>query len=49
MPYDEAVRLYDYTKMTDGWNVLPNGEKVFYISNPALGLWADPKRFYAEN
>jgi hypothetical protein len=25
--------------LRDGFNTLPNGEEVFYISNPALGLW----------
>lgn len=30
---------YDISKLTDGWNVV-NGERIFYISNPALGLWA---------
>jgi nickel-dependent lactate racemase len=35
---------YDPKKLTDGWNDLvhPDGskERIFYISNPALGLWA---------
>jgi hypothetical protein len=30
---------YDPEKLTDGFNTLPGGEEVFYISNPALGLW----------
>lgn len=45
MPLDEALRLYDPAQLTDGYNILPNGEKIFYISNPALGLWADRSRF----
>ena len=32
-------RKYDVTKLRDGMNVV-DGEEVFYISNPALGLWA---------
>ncbi|MDD4494011.1 MAG: lactate racemase domain-containing protein [Eubacteriales bacterium] len=39
MPFDEAVTRYDPKKLTDGWNTLPDGEEIFYISNPALGLW----------
>ena len=39
------TRRYDPTKLTDGWNTLPDGEKIFYISNPALGLWAYRRRF----
>jgi hypothetical protein len=31
---------YDPAKLQDGWNTLPDGERIFYISNPALGLWA---------
>jgi len=45
MPYGEAVKLYNPDVLRDGYNTLPSGEKIFYISNPALGLWADPKRF----
>jgi nickel-dependent lactate racemase len=36
---------YDPAKLRDGWNTLPGGEKIFYISNPALGLWACRARF----
>ena len=39
------VDRYNPEKLTDGLNRLPNGEEVFYISNPALGLWAHRKRF----
>jgi nickel-dependent lactate racemase len=31
---------YDPTRLTDGWNTLPDGERVFFVSNPGLGLWA---------
>ena len=31
---------YDPGQLNDGWNDLPDGERIFYISNPALGLWA---------
>ena len=36
---------YDPNKLQDGYNTLPDGEKVFYVSNPALGLWAYAGRF----
>lgn len=45
MPYDEAVKKYDPAKLTDGFNTLEDGEEIFYISNPALGLWADKNRY----
>ena len=35
----EYTAKYDPGKLADGWNVL-DGEEIFYISNPALGLWA---------
>lgn len=44
MPYDEAVKKYDPAKLNDGWNTV-DGEQVYYISNPALGLWADRSKF----
>ena len=34
------TRRYDPAMLQDGWNTLPDGERFFYISNPALGLWA---------
>lgn len=39
MPYEEASKIYDPKKLSDGYHEI-NGEKIFYISNPALGLWA---------
>ena len=39
------IRRYDPEKLKDGWNTLPGGETIFYISNPALGLWACRRRF----
>ncbi|MBQ8512961.1 MAG: DUF2088 domain-containing protein [Clostridia bacterium] len=37
-PYDEMAAKYDPAKLKDGWNTV-DGEEIFYISNPALGLW----------
>ncbi len=38
------TKRYDPTTLTDGWNDLVHAdgsqERIFYISNPALGLWA---------
>jgi hypothetical protein len=31
---------YNPETLRDGFNTLADGEQVFYISNPALGLWA---------
>jgi nickel-dependent lactate racemase len=40
----EYSAKYDPAKLTDGWNVV-DGEEIFYISNPGLGLWAFEGRF----
>ena len=38
MPYEEAVKKYDPKVLKDGYNTV-DGEEIYYISNPALGLW----------
>jgi nickel-dependent lactate racemase len=45
MPLEDALKSYDPEQLADGYNSLPDGERIFYISNPALGLWADRSRF----
>ena len=42
---DSTMKKYDPKKLVDGVNVLSDGEEIFYISNPALGLWAYKDRF----
>ncbi len=42
---DEMRGRYDPNVLSDGVNVLPGGEEIFYISNPAIGLWASRDRF----
>ena len=37
---EPMLRRYDPKVLRDGWNVLPDGERIYYVSNPALGLWA---------
>ncbi|MBK5203467.1 MAG: DUF2088 domain-containing protein [Prolixibacteraceae bacterium] len=41
---DEIMKKYDPKKMKEGYNNI-DGEEVFYISNPALGLWAFKDKF----
>lgn len=43
--YKEMTGKYDPSKLQEGMNIMPNGEEIFYISNPALGLWAFKDRF----
>ena len=42
---NEMSKRYDPGKLKDGWNTLPDGEEIYYVSNPAIGLWAVPERF----
>ena len=39
------MERYNPTQLKDGWNTLPSGKEIYYISNPALGLWAYRDRF----
>lgn len=41
---DEMTRKYDPAKLKDGVNIV-GGEEIFFISNPALGLWSYRGRF----
>ena len=36
---DELSRRYDPATLKTGFNTMPDGEEIFYISNPATGLW----------
>ncbi len=44
---NEALTRYDIDKLLVGWNVLDNGERIFFVPNPALGLWAERGKFNA--
>ncbi len=43
--YAEMSRRYDPKKLKDGFNTMPDGEEIFFISNPALGLWVRRELF----
>ena len=42
---NENLSKYRPENLSDGWNIMPDGEEIYYISNPALGLWAYSDRF----
>ena len=44
---EAMTKRYNPDKLKDGYNRLPDGEEIFYISNPALGLWALKSQFEA--
>ena len=43
--YDEVVKTYDPFKLHEGENVMDDGEVIFFVSKPALGLWASADKF----
>ena len=43
--YDEMVKRYDPQKLSYGYNTLPDGEEIYFIPNPALGLWINREKF----
>ncbi len=46
--YDDLnlmMQKYNPELLVDGFNRLPDGEEIFFISNPALGLWAYKNKF----
>ncbi len=40
----DVIKRYDPAQLKDGWNILPDGEEIYYISNPAIGLWAERRK-----
>jgi nickel-dependent lactate racemase len=42
---NEMLARYNPVKLADGFNRMSDGEEIFFISNPALGLWAYKEKF----
>ncbi len=43
---EQMEKIYDIHSLKEGFNTLTNdGEEIFFISNPALGLWAEKYKF----
>jgi len=41
LPLEEALSRYPLSRLQNGWNLI-GGREIFFIENPALGLWALP-------
>ncbi len=39
------LQRYAKERLADGFNRLPDGEEIFFVSNPGLGLWALREKF----
>ena len=44
--YDEMAAKYDPEKLQYGYNTV-DGEEIYFIPNPALGLWINKEKFNA--
>ncbi|OHB59159.1 MAG: D-mannonate epimerase [Planctomycetes bacterium GWF2_42_9] len=42
---NEMLDLYNPANLQNGINTMPDGEKIFFISNPGMGLWAYKNKF----
>ena len=42
--YEEMVKKYDPAKLNYGYNTV-DGEEIYFIPNPALGLWINREKF----
>lgn len=40
----ETRQRYEPSELQQGWNAMLDGERIFFIENPALGLWAAQPR-----
>lgn len=41
----EMQEKYNPEKLRNGFNIMQDGEKIYFIPNPGIGLWAYKKRF----
>jgi nickel-dependent lactate racemase len=42
---NEAQKRYGIGALSAGWNTHADGERFFFVPNPALGLWAEKRKF----
>jgi len=42
----DMMSKYDPVKLKQGYNHLPDGEDIYYIQNPGLGLWSLKSKFH---
>jgi hypothetical protein len=42
--YGRDLKRYPIDRLKEGWNTMPDGEEIFYISTPSAGLWSTKQR-----
>ena len=40
----ETLRRYDPAKLKSGFNTMPDGEEIYFISTPSAGLWSTAEK-----
>lgn len=44
LDYNKAMKMYSPAKLKNGFNTLPNGEEIYFISTPSAGLWTTKEK-----
>lgn len=42
---NEMMKRYNPETLKEGYNTLSDGESIYFIGNPALGLWSEKRKF----
>jgi nickel-dependent lactate racemase len=42
--YEETVKRYNPAVLKNGFNTMPDGEEIYFISTPSAGLWSTKER-----
>ncbi|MGQ9573909.1 MAG: lactate racemase domain-containing protein [Thermoguttaceae bacterium] len=43
---NQALQRYPPDRLREGWNELPDGERVYFIPSPSVGLWATRQKLF---
>ena len=46
MEYSAAIKRYKPETLHNGYNVMPDGEEIYFIATPSAGLWSTRERFH---
>jgi nickel-dependent lactate racemase len=46
---EETMEKYPIDKLKEGFNDMPDGERVFFIPTPSAGLWATREKLYGRS
>lgn len=46
---EETLKRYNPATMKNGFNVMPDGEEVYFISTPSAGLWTTAEKLKTQN